>query len=1111
MKRFATLLTFALTAQAVALTGPAFPAVPALPALIAQAAATLTPALPIAQNVLRVRYVRPDGQYTGWGLHVWEDTTAAVEWAKPLAPTGIDANGAYWDVPLKAGAAKVGFIVHNGDEKDPGADLFADPGQGREVLVRSGVADFTYVTSDAPVPDGVARLHYHRPDGQYDGWGLHAWEDTTATVEWSKPLPPTGTDAFGAYWDVPLKADWAKLSFIVHKGDEKDPGADMRLERTAGNQGWIVSGQDQVYTQKPDVTVRQIGDLTKQQAHWLTRDLIAVKPELVADGAIVNLHYSLTGDLKLTAAGVQGGQTLPLIPVPGGLSAALKAKYPHLAAYALVQVRPEEAAQVPGALRGQLAVSSTRLDDTLVDATGVQTYGALDDLDTYTGPLGAQWQGNKPTLRLWAPTAQAVKLHVWLDGQERVLPMVAGAQGVWSIAGDATWNGASYVYEVKVFAPSTGKVETNLVTDPYSLALTRGSARSVLVDLNDPALKPPGWDALRKPALASASDLSFYELHLRDFSVDDATVPAAQRGTYLAFTQAGSAGMRHLRALADAGLKAVHLLPTFDIATISEDKAAWKTPGDLSRLAPNSDAQQAAVNAVKEQDAYNWGYDPYHYMVPEGSYAVNPDARTREYRQMVMALNGAGLRVVQDVVFNHTNASGQAERSVLDRIVPGYYHRLDLNGAVTNSTCCSNTATEHNMMRRLMVDTLVLYARQYKIDAFRFDLMGHHMVEDLRAVRAALDALTVQKDGVDGRSVYVYGEGWDFGEVAQNARGANATQRNLYGLGIGTFNDRIRDAIRGGSPFGGLQDQGFATGLVSLPNGQPQNTDKARLLRLTDQIKVGLSGNLRDFTFTDSAGKKVTGAGVDYNGQPTGYAASPREAINYASAHDNQTLFDGVLLKAPVNATTAQRVRMQNLAHSLVLLGQGLPFSQAGDDLLRSKSFDTDSYNSGDWFNMIDWTGRDNGFGRGLPPAEKNAAQWDLYRPLLGNAALKPTQADAQRAADHYREMLRVRYSTPLFRLPTAQAVQQALTFLNADPGVIVMKLSGSQGPYRNVVVVFNGTGTATNVRDAALNGLKLDLHPALQKSSDALVRTSKASNGTLSVPALTTAVFVGK
>lgn len=201
---------------------------------------------------------------------------------------------------------------------------------------------------------------------------------------------------------------------------------------------------------------------------------------------------------------------------------------------------------------------------------------------------------------------------------------------------------------------------------------------------------------------------------------------------------------------------------------------------------------------------------------------MNPDQRTLEYRRMVAALNGMGLRVVQDVVFNHTAASGQADRSVLDRIVPGYYHRLNANGGVENSTCCSNTATEHVMMRKLMVDTLVLMAKAYKVDGFRFDLMGHHMVADMQAARKALDALTVQGDGVDGRSIYLYGEGWDFGEVQGGGRGMNATQLNLFGQGIGTFNDRLRDAVRGGTPSAACRSRASRPGCSCCPTGNPR-------------------------------------------------------------------------------------------------------------------------------------------------------------------------------------------------------------------------------------------------------------------------------------------------
>src|SRR5690606_31568716 len=188
--------------------------------------------------------------------------------------------------------------------------------------------------------------------------------------------------------------------------------------------------------------------------------------------------------------------------------------------------------------------------------------------------------------------------------------------------------------------------------------------------------------------------------------------------------------MQHLAALADAGLTHLHLLPTFDIATINENAEERVEPPaeELASYPPDSDQQQALINPIRDQDAFNWGYDPLHYTVPEGSYSTNPDGTQRilEFRQMVQALNNTGLRVVIDVVYNHTNASGQSDNSVLDRIVPGYYHRLDENGNVATSTCCANTATEHNMMEKLMVDSVLTWATAYQVDGFRFDLMGHH-------------------------------------------------------------------------------------------------------------------------------------------------------------------------------------------------------------------------------------------------------------------------------------------------------------------------------------------------------------------------------------------------
>jgi pullulanase-type alpha-1,6-glucosidase len=607
-------------------------------------------------------------------------------------------------------------------------------------------------------------------------------------------------------------------------------------------------------------------------------------------------------------------------------------------------------------------------------------------------------------------------------------------------------------------------------------------------------------------------------------SAGDATVPAAHRGTFLAFTDRDSDGMRHLRRLAQAGLTHVHLLPAFDFATVDEDRSTWQTTGDLTALPPASTEQQAATSAIAGRDGFNWGYDPWHYTVPEGSYATDPDGARRiyEFRAMVQALNQAGLRVVMDVVYNHTTASGQAARSVLDRLVPGYYHRLDADGNVEHSTCCENTASEHAMMEKLMVDSIRTWATAYKVDGFRFDLMGHHMKSNMLAVRAALDALTPRRDGVDGRAVYVYGEGWNFGEVANGARGVNATQQNMAGTGIGTFSDRLRDAVRGGGPFSPRRDQGFATGLFLEPNGTDQGTSadtRARLLHDADLTRLGMAGNLAAYPFQDATGAAITGAQVDYNGQPAGYAARPDDTITYISAHDNETWFDALDVKLAQGLAMADRVRAHDLGVSAVLLGQGIPFFHAGDELLRSKSCDKNSFDSGDWFNRIDWTLRSNGWGSGLPPAASNQADWPVLAPLLADPGLKPSPADLRRGRDHFEELLQVRRSSRLFRLRSAAdvlaSVRQHNTGPGQIPGVVAMSITRPAGllfDYARAAVVLNATtGDQTLVLDD-LKGKRLELHPVLRHSSDPIVRTATfdCRTGTVHVPARTAAVFVG-
>ncbi|WP_327376787.1 pullulanase-type alpha-1,6-glucosidase [Streptomyces sp. NBC_01216] len=1066
-----------------------------------------------------VHYKRADGDYGDWGLYTWGDIAdgEGTTWPAGKPFTGRDAYGAFAYVKLKPGASSVGFIAVDKDGvKDTDADRSIDLSRTGEVWIEQGVPDVRDAAPDGAYPPQdttKALLHYRRADGDLTGWGLHTWTGAAAPTDWTKPLEPVRTDAYGAVFEVPLAPGATSLSYILHKGDEKDLPADQSLDlKASGHEVWLLDGQEKYLLPQPRGSGAAL-DLTQAHAVWIDADTVAWNGSAAAASSA--LLASRDGSLAVRDGALTGDRTVLRLQ-PTSLTDAQKAAFPHLRSSAAFTVDPRDRDRVRPSLRGQLVAAQYAANGAVLTATGVQLAGVLDDLyaaKATRASLGPVFRSGRPTLSLWAPTARSVTLE--LDGRS-VRMRRDDASGVWSVTGRRGWTGKPYRYVVKVWAPSVGKIVTNRVTDPYSTALTTDSARSLVVDLADPRLAPKGWRDLRKPAAVPLRDAQIQELHIRDFSVADPTTPAAHRGTYLAFTDTGSDGSRHLRELAASGTSYVHLLPVFDIGTIPEKKSDRSEPGcDLKVYAPDSEEQQACVAAAAARDGYNWGYDPLHYTVPEGSYATDPEGtrRTVEFRRMVQSLNGAGLRTVMDVVYNHTVAAGQSDTSVLDKVVPGYYQRLLADGSVATSTCCANTAPENAMMGKLVVDSVVTWAREYKVDGFRFDLMGHHPKDNILAVRKALDGLTVAKDGVDGRKIVLYGEGWNFGEIADDARFVQATQKNMAGTGIATFSDRARDAVRGGGPFD--EDpgvQGFASGLFTDPNSSPANgtpaEQKARLLHYQDLIKVGLSGNLASYTFTDTSGRTVQGSQVDYNGAPAGYAAAPGDALAYADAHDNETLYDALAFKLPAGTPAADRARAQVLAMATATLSQGPALSQAGSDLLRSKSLDRNSYDSGDWFNAIHWDCREgNGFGRGLPPAADNRAKWPYARPLLTAPALTADCGQIEAASAAYRDLQRIRTTEPAFSLATAEQVQGALSFplsgSGETPGVITMRLDG-------LVVVFNATPDRRSQRVAALAGEGYRLHPVQAGGADTVVRTAsyERESGTFSVPARTVAVF---
>ncbi|MGA2890263.1 MAG: pullulanase-type alpha-1,6-glucosidase [Terracidiphilus sp.] len=1110
----------------------------------------------ILPGYVRVHYHRTDGNYSGWVIYAFYDTTEYTgDYNNGLVPpTNSDAYGVYFDVAVVPNAQNLGLIIHNpsapgGDQKDPGPNEFVDPStEGFEYWGYSGIGKLyksqpSLANPNALLP-GYARIHYYRPDGNYANWSVYAFDDTAEyTGDFNDGLTfVTAYDAYGAYFDISLIPNAQNLGFIIHNTATgvKDPGPNMFLDVATNLQAWAISGNATVFTSTPTPTQILDSLLNVEQAYWLDRQRVAIQPQFAQSGDTYAISSSLTGGLSVTTTGITGGTTIPLT-VGGSLTADELLRYPQLSGYTVLQLPSNiQSSALQILLEGQLAFSAVNSSGSLTYATGIQDAGVLDDLYYYPGRLGVvfhhgndrdwhDWDDDDNCdvkLKVWAPTAQSVSLQIFDQESDTtpsaVVPMHEH-NGVWVADGDSSWKNKYYLYSVQVWVPADSAVDTNVTSDPYSIDIALNGTKSRITDLDSDETKPMGWDEDNSPPLRSFSDISVYELHVRDFSINDPTVPYAHRGMYEAFDDQNSDAMKHLRSLAASGLKAVHILPSFHFASVNEDKSTWIIPTGLAQFPPDGQQQQAAVTASQTSPAYNWGYDPVHYMTPEGSYAINPDQRVREYRTMVHGLHKAGLRVVQDVVFNHTNASGEGPNSNLDEVVPNYYHRLDANGSLLTGSCCPDTASEHKMMEKLIIDTLVLNARDYKIDGFRFDIMSFMFTYNMTDIQQALEALTTEKDGVDGSKIYLYGEGFNFGDTENNQIGPEADQVNLYGFGVGTFNDRIRDGIHGGSPFTDERVQGFATGLFTDPSAFTTSTlsssqQQTQLLQYSDWIDVGLTGNLRDYTFIDSAGAAVTGAQVSYNGQPTGYTKSPIEAINYASVHDNQDLFDQVQLKSSFSDNIATRARRQIMAMSLVTLGEGIPFFQGGDDLLRSKDMDQNSYNSGDWFNKIDWTGRTANWGIGLPIASQNQAQWPIMTPLLGNPAYTPTPVNIAYSEAAFQELLEIRYSSELFRMPTLEKIQQNLTFLNTGqnqtPGLIVMKLDangGNYGVYTHIVVLFNATNAPVSFTNSQLQGLALHLHPVQMNSNDSVTRQStfNSKTGTAKVPALTTAVFV--
>lgn len=1002
--------------------------------------------------------------------------------------------------------------------------------------------------------------------GPFANYSLHLWNNDAcnATAEsglnagWDdKANTPAAVDGFGPSWVVPLSKVEGCINFIARNGDLANlTGSDMKVvfsdhpDRTVA----IVAGKNEIFGSRAEAFTAAFG-VAGASAHLIDGNTLIWQGG--KDKPHVRLYYTDSGTIKANAEGVFDFPYITLTPT--SLTAEQQAKYPHLkdaAAFALPAGK-----DLKPLLKGELVAIGTDADGILQGATLVQSAGALDALYSEAATkltYGAVVEGGNVTFRLWAPTARSVKLALF-DEQHKSLGertmTLDEASGSWSVQGGSELVGKFYRYDIQVYHPVSRKLESYQVTDPYSLSLAMNSEFSQVVDLDDPALKPEGWDSLKAPhSQQNPADITIYEAHVRDLTGNDDSTPAEHRGKFLGLTDTDTAPVKHLQALAKSGVSHLHLLPVFDIATVNEDptkvanisddfgKLCQVNPevqnskfagycssgqtieavlGDLQGGDSKENPQvQELYGYLRGVDSFNWGYDPYHYTTPEGSYATNAEGSQRilEFREMVKAIKqNIGMNVVMDVVYNHTNEAGLGPKSVLDKIVPWYYQRLNPEtGSVENSTCCSNTAPEHAMFAKLMDDSLVTWARDYKIDAFRFDLMGHHPKDQMVQALAAVKQVNPE--------MYFYGEGWNFGEVQDDKRFVQATQKHLAGTGIGSFSDRLRDAVRGGSPFDGgdtiRKTQGFGNGALVDAN-EMDGVDRATALHQSDLVRLGMAGNLKEFILTDKDGMPKKGADIDYNGQPAGYAQDPTEIQNYVDKHDNQTLFDNLIYKAPQGADL---VRMQGVSLATAMLGQGIPFTHAGVELLRSKSMERDSYDSGDWYNRVDYTLADNNFDKGLPRKDKDGDNYPLIEQVLGKH-VKPSGADMATMVGFYQELAELRQSSRLLRLGSGAEVIKRVDFRNTGPdqvpGLIVMTVDDGVNAGADLdpaidglVVMINATNAPQSIgdfrdgNDQPIDLTSLQLSPA-HHGGESIARDAAVNGGTLTLGAWSAAVFV--
>ncbi len=874
-----------------------------------------------AAEMLKLNYHRDDANYSGWGLHAWGDgfDGTAIDWGKPLQPAGTTDYGVFWEIPYK-GTGGIQFIIHKGDQKDPDGDrTYPSPALNKEIWTvtddpmaylsrQEAEENFIGAISSADLVPGTLKLNYFRFDNDYAGWGLHAWG--------------TGFGGKTVDWNQPLSPSgtsqygvyWdipfrgaGNIKFIIHKGDQKDPDGDRYYPSPVRNR--------EIWCVTEDATAyTNFEEAKKNMGNKI------IKATLAGDNEI-RVEFRMKNDQPVQV--FEDDRSLAIV----------KTEWPE-----------ENVCIVTTNASLSVAGSYLIRSGDMEAATSV-SWQSIDGVYAYEGELGCFYTPQKTTFKLWAPLASKVLLNLFNKGNDtkptQSIELGLTKSGVWQGIVPGDLRNQYYSFDV------TNNGETKTVLDPYakSMAANDGSDPVGKAAVVDPAIIGPELTYASIPGYTKREDAIIWEIHVRDFTSDPDIQTQAQFGTYKAMIE-------KLDYVKDLGVTHIQLLPVMNYYFGNEMKNGVRE-----------------LEYSSQGNNYNWGYDPHNYFTPEGMYSLhpdNPESRITELKELIDAIHQRGMGVILDCVYNHT-----AKISIFEDIVPGYYHFMDASGNPKSSYGGGRLGTTHAMTRKLVIDSIVYWVKEYKVDGFRFDLMGDL---DAETVQMAFD----QASALNPNMVFV-GEGWRtyVGDDGDHRVPADQDWMS-HSDAAACFSDELRNELKSG--FGSEGQPRFITG-------------GARSIKVIFNNLIGRPGNSK--------------------------ADDPGDVVQYIAAHDNLTLHDVIaqsIKKDPAilqnEYNIQQRIRLGN---ALVLTSQGIAFLHAGQEYGRTKQwladgkpqdkgtmvsgfhhpwFIHDSYDSSDIINRIDWD--------------------KVEKPCMQQLTMKYT-----------RGLIELRRSTDAFRLGSADLVSR--------------------------------------------------------------------------------------